>query len=81
MKKLHMKICNGTCAVGHAAVFAVNAALVASQWQQRAWSLPLHPLINASLWPVQRRWTGHKHVPLCKSSIWPNRESIRFYHL
>jgi len=36
-----------TCAVGHAAAFAVNAALVASQWQRRTWNAPVHPPINA----------------------------------
>jgi len=35
------------CAVGHAAIFAVNAALVTSWWQHRAWSVPLQPPINA----------------------------------
>jgi len=30
------------CAVDHTATFAVNAALVASQWQHRAQSFPLH---------------------------------------
>ena len=34
------------CAVGHAAVFAVNAPLVASQRQHRAWSFRLHPPIS-----------------------------------
>jgi len=34
------------CAVGHAAVFAVNATLVASQWQHSAWTVRLHPSIN-----------------------------------
>ena len=33
--------------VGYAAAFAVNAALLAGQWQRRAWTVPLHPLINA----------------------------------
>ena len=32
--------CPLTCAVGHAATFAVNAALVASQCQQRAFTFP-----------------------------------------
>jgi len=33
--------------VGHAATFAVNAALVASQWQYRARTVPSHQSINA----------------------------------
>jgi len=36
-----------TCAVVHAATFAVNAALVASQWQHRAWTVALLQSINA----------------------------------
>ena len=32
---------------GHATVFAANAALVASQRQHRAWTVSLHPIINA----------------------------------
>ena len=32
--------------VGNAAAFAVNAALVARQWQHRAWTVSLHPPIN-----------------------------------
>jgi len=36
-----------TCAVGHAATFAVNTELVASQWQHRARAVSLHPSINA----------------------------------
>jgi len=36
------------CAVDHAAAFAVNAALVVSQWQKlSARSFPLHPSLNA----------------------------------
>jgi len=35
------------CNVGHAAAFAVNAAVVRSQWQPRVWTFPLHPPINA----------------------------------
>ena len=35
------------CAVGHAATFTVNAALVASQWQRREKTFFLHPFINA----------------------------------
>jgi len=35
-------------AVGHTAVFTVNAALVASQWQHLAWTIPCtHPLTLA----------------------------------
>ena len=35
------------CTEGHAAAFAVNAALMVSQRQHRAWTVPLHPPINA----------------------------------
>jgi len=35
-----------TCAVVHAGAFAVNAALVASQWQYRARTASLHSSIN-----------------------------------
>jgi len=43
------------CAVGHAATFVVNAALVASQWQFRAWTVTLHPPINAEYEAGQHR--------------------------
>jgi len=34
------------CAVGHTAAYAVNAALVESQWQHRTWTASLHPTIK-----------------------------------
>ena len=49
------------CAVGCAAAFAVNAALVASQWRHRAWTfLRTHPSTTR---------------PRPFSSLWPGRES------
>jgi len=35
------------CTVGPASAFAVNAALMASQWKHRVGTLSLHPNINA----------------------------------
>jgi len=35
------------CAVDHAAAFAVNALLVASQWRHRTWTVSSHPPINS----------------------------------
>jgi len=35
------------CVMGHVTALAVNAALVASQWQHRAWTVSLHSPINA----------------------------------
>jgi len=34
------------CTIGHVAAFAVNAVLVAGQWQHRAWRFVLHPSIH-----------------------------------
>jgi len=34
------------CAVGHAAGFAVNAALVSSQWRHLVWTVTLHTHIS-----------------------------------
>ena len=54
---------------GQATTFVVNAALVASQWQHRAWTVALHPFINAQhkagqaastvlhVFGVTRHWT------------------------
>jgi len=33
--------------LGQAAAFAVNTALVASQWQHRLWTVCLHPPTSA----------------------------------
>jgi len=41
-------------ALGHAAAFVVNAALMASRWQHRAW-------IVSPISPQARVWTGHKY--------------------
>ena len=48
-----------TCAAVHATAFALNATLqVASQWQHRAWSFPLHPPCNATHETRQAKSTG-----------------------
>ena len=38
--------------MGHAGVFAVNAALAASQWQHPAWTDTLHPSVNVEHEPA-----------------------------
>jgi len=60
------------CDVGHVAVFAVNAALVASHWQRRALTalaFCTHPFDAAST------RLEKPQVPFFKSSVWPGRES------
>ena len=57
------------CAAVHAAAFAVNAALVASKWQHRAWSVPMHPPMGTE------HEAGQEQEPFCKSSVRPDRES------
>ena len=76
------------CAVGHAATFAVNAAVVASQWQHRALTVPLTHLQRPST-RLDRRQVSFCTssvsivfgivfmtvlVSFFKSSSWPNRE-------
>jgi len=57
------------CAVGPAAIFAVNAARAASQRQHRTWTVCLQPHIT----PSTR--LDRPQVSFFKSAIWPNRES------
>jgi len=49
----------------HTAAFAVNAALMTSQCQHRAWTVPLHPTHARRT----RAWTFRK----CRVSRWPDR--------
>jgi len=59
--------------------FAVNAALVASQWQHRASTVPLYPPINVmyrSLVPIYQRSTRLDRKYLFMSWVWTGRESI-----
>jgi len=63
------------CAVGSAAAFAVNLALVPSQWQHRAWTFSLHLPINAEHETEQTT----SRLPFFKSSVWLNRESNPAY--
>ena len=57
------------------ATFTVNAALVASQWQHRAWTFPF----TQPSTPSTR--LDRSQVPFFKSSVWPDRESNPFYQL
>jgi len=50
------------CAVGHAVTFVENVALMASRWQNRAWTVSPHP-------PITHRARGWTNSKSCFSSL------------
>ena len=55
---------------GHMAAFAVDPALVASQWQHRIWTVHLHPYISTKHEVAQDTST----IFLVFSMTWPSVE-------
>jgi len=67
------------CAVVHPASFAVNGALVASRWQHRhrAWTVTLHPPINAEHEARQAASAIVQVFSVTRPGIEPNLPALR----
>jgi len=61
-----------SCAVGHVVAFAVNAALVANQWQHRAWTFPCTQPFSAEHEAAQAASTVFQVFDRTRSGIEPN---------